>query len=50
MTQELGAAQAAAQAIQQTYEQAVAQGGPQAPVPELITILSGRKAPGAQGG
>ncbi|PLZ00763.1 NAD(P)-dependent oxidoreductase [Burkholderia sp. WAC0059] len=41
MTGEVGAANEAAKAVQQVYEHAVAEGGPQAPVPELIALLAG---------
>jgi 3-hydroxyisobutyrate dehydrogenase len=40
MAQEFGAMQGAAEAIRQTYELAVREGGKQSTVPELVTLLS----------
>jgi len=45
MTGEVGAANDAASAVKHVYEQAVADGGPNAPVPELIALLAGDAAP-----
>jgi 3-hydroxyisobutyrate dehydrogenase len=41
MAQEFGAMQGAAEAIRQTYELAVREGGNQSTVPELVSILAG---------
>lgn len=41
MTGEVGAANEAASAVRHLYERAVAEGGPNAPVPELIALLAG---------
>jgi 3-hydroxyisobutyrate dehydrogenase-like beta-hydroxyacid dehydrogenase len=43
MTGEVGAGNVAASAVQHLYERAVADGGPNAPVPELIALLTGTK-------
>ena len=41
MTGEVGAANEAANAVKHMYERAVTEGGPNAPVPELIALLAG---------
>lgn len=41
MTGEVGASNAAANAVRGVYERAVAEGGPNTPIPELIALLAG---------
>ena len=44
MTGEVGASNDAASAVKHVYEHAVAEGGPNAPVPELVALLAGQTA------